>query len=113
MKFPSKLLSQLATHNITVFLDKTGSVKVRLPTDDLTALPEEVKALLRELKFRKEEVQEWLAYLQAGSDPFVLVSVRRRLSGGVDPLGYYYDTEKQQWVYDPGWWRRIPKEKLH
>lgn len=112
MKFLSELLSQLATHNITVFLDETGSVKVRLPTDPMT-LPDEAKNLLRELKTHKEQVQEYLAYLNSGGDPFTLADVRKRIFGGVDPLDYRFDVEKQQWVYDPGWWKRTPKEKLH
>lgn len=109
----SELLNRLAGHKISVFLDKTGSLRVRLPTDDPMSLPDEAKTLLRELKTRKEQVREWLAHLNSGGDPFVLTDVRKRISGGVDPLDYRFDEEKQQWVYEPGWWQRIPKERLH
>ncbi|MEW6274208.1 MAG: hypothetical protein AB1556_03725 [Bacillota bacterium] len=109
----SELLNRLNKHSIVIYLDKTGNVKVRLPTSDLMNLPDEVKALLRELKAKREQVREWLAYLNSGGNPFVLADVRKRIFNGTDPLDYRFDTERQQWVIDPGWWRRIPKEKLH
>jgi hypothetical protein len=109
----SELLNRLAEHNITVFLDKTGNVKVRLPTDDLMSLSEDVKELLRELKANKEQVQEYLAYLNSGGNPFILPETRKRIFNGIDPLDYRFDVERQQWVLDPGWWQRIPKEKLN
>ncbi|MCL6449560.1 MAG: hypothetical protein K6U04_15735 [Armatimonadetes bacterium] len=113
MNYLSKLINRLAEHDISVYLDKTGNVKIRLPTDDPMTLPDEVKALLRELKANKDRVQEYLTFLNSGGDPFVLSDVRKQIFNGIDPLDFRFDVDKQQWVIDPGWWKRIPKEKLH
>lgn len=109
MTCPSELVNQLSGHNIAVYLDKEGCLKVRLPTGDPQALPDEVKALLRELKANKERVREWLAFLNSGGDPFTLSETRKRIFSGIDPLDYRFSVEKQAWVHDPGWWQR---EKL-
>jgi hypothetical protein len=31
---------------------------------------------------------------------------------GEQPIDYRFDVERQEWVHDPGWWRRLPAAKV-
>jgi hypothetical protein len=60
--FPSKLISQLAHHRVTVFLSG-DRVRVRMPWP-VERVPDPVRPLLRELKQRQDEVRTYLLALR-------------------------------------------------
>lgn len=109
MSCAESLIRQLTENGVNIYLDIRGGLQFSLPDP----LPDHLVPLLKEALANEESLREYLAYLMAGRNPFVLSDVRRQLAGGVDPLDYYYNVEKQAWIVDPGWWKRIPRDKLH